>query len=240
MGGNVGIGTSTPAYPLHIASINGLGVGRNLTDGGYTGLLIDLTQESGGAGRIQAIKYSGTEYGDLQLNPNGGRVSVPVLQITGGGDIAEPFHVSSVRNAPRPGDGTENDQRAPAVVEPGMVVSIDPDRPGQLRVANSAFDRAVAGIISGAGGVNPGMTLRQQGSIADGTHPVALTGRVYCLVDADAGGAIQPGDLLTTSNTPGHAMKVTDHTRASGAIIGKAMTSLESGRGVVLVLVSLQ
>ena len=59
-------------------------------------------------------------------------------------------------------------------------------------------------------------------------------------VDADAGGAITPGDLLTTSDTPGHGMRVQDHSRASGAIIGKAMTSLASGKGLVLVLVSLQ
>ena len=51
---------------------------------------------------------------------------------------------------------------------------------------------------------------------------------------------IAPGDLLTTADVPGHAMKVTDFPRAQGAIIGKAMTALESGRGMVLVLVSLQ
>jgi hypothetical protein len=46
--------------------------------------------------------------------------------------------------------------------------------------------------------------------------------------------------LLTTSSTPGHAMKVTDHARAQGAILGKAMSSLAEGKGMVLVLVSLQ
>jgi hypothetical protein len=35
-------------------------------------------------------------------------------------------------------------------------------------------------------------------------------------------------------------MKAGDHERASGAIIGKAMTSLAKGKGLVLVLVSLQ
>jgi hypothetical protein len=81
--------------------------------------------------------------------------------------------------------------------------------------------------------------MGQKGSIADGDHPVALTGRVFCHVDAGFG-AIEPGDLITTSPTPGHGMKVTDHDRAQGAIIGKAMTSLAGGRGMVLVLVSLQ
>jgi len=83
------------------------------------------------------------------------------------------------------------------------------------------------------------MMMGQQGSLADGEHPVALTGRVYCMVDADQG-AVEPGDLITTSDLPGHGMKVADHSRAQGAIVGKAMTSLDKGKGLVLVLVSLQ
>jgi hypothetical protein len=35
-------------------------------------------------------------------------------------------------------------------------------------------------------------------------------------------------------------MRVGDHDLARGAIIGKAMTSLEKGRGLVLTLVGLQ
>jgi hypothetical protein len=73
----------------------------------------------------------------------------------------------------------------------------------------------------------------------DGDHPVALTGRVWCKVDATFG-AVKPGDLLTTSSTAGHAMKASDSGRRAGAVIGKAMTSLEDGRGLVLVLVNLQ
>lgn len=122
---------------------------------------------------------------------------------------------------------------------PGTVVVIDPDCAGALRVACDPYDAKVAGIVSGAGGVNPGVVMGQKGSIADGEHPVALTGRVYCWVDADANGPVNPGDMLTTSSTPGHAMRVTDRDRAFGATIGKAMTSLESGRGLVLVLVDL-
>jgi hypothetical protein len=96
----------------------------------------------------------------------------------------------------------------------------------------------VAGIVSGAGGVNPGLTLSQR-ELVEGGQNVALTGRVYALADA-ANGPIEPGDLLTTSAVPGHAMKVTDHAIAQGAILGKAMSRLESGQGLVLVLVTLQ
>jgi len=75
--------------------------------------------------------------------------------------------------------------------------------------------------------------------VLEGDHHVALSGRVYVKADASTG-PIRPGDLLTTSATPGHAMKVTDHDQAQGAILGKAMTSLDSGTGLVLVLVTLQ
>jgi hypothetical protein len=145
-----------------------------------------------------------------------------VLEITGGADLAEPFDIVSE-----------------STIQPGMVVAIDIAHAGQLKIAENAYDKTVAGIISGAGGIQPGMVMGQDGTIANGHHPVALTGRVYCRVDASYG-AVRPGDLLTTSDTPGHAMKVTDHDQAQGAIIGKAMTSLEEGQGLVLVLVSLQ
>ena len=126
-----------------------------------------------------------------------------------------------------------------SAIQAGMIVAIDPANAGQLKVATSAYDKTVAGIVSGAGDIQPGMVMGQDGSIASGEHPVALTGRVYAKVDARYG-AIQPGDLLTTSDTPGHAMRVSDSSQAQGAIIGKAMTALEEGQGLVLVLVSLQ
>jgi hypothetical protein len=125
------------------------------------------------------------------------------------------------------------------VIKAGMVLSIDPDNAGKLKIAKNAYDRCVAGIVSGAGGVEAGMLMTQSGSAADGEHPVALTGRAYCWADASYGN-IQPGDLLTTSDTPGHAMKVADYTKAQGAVLGKAMTKLDQGCGLVLVLVTLQ
>ena len=64
--------------------------------------------------------------------------------------------------------------------------------------------------------------------------------RARVMVDATEEG-VKPGDLLTTSTVPGHAMKAANYTRAQGAILGKAMDSLEKGRkGQILVLVTLQ
>ena len=146
--------------------------------------------------------------------------TVRMLTITGGMDLAEPFHMSE-KNLP-----------------PGSVVIIDEAHPGQLKLSTEPYDTRVAGIISGANGINTGLSLRQEGKV-DGGQNVALSGRVYVLADA-TNGAIKPGDLLTASATPGHAMKVTDHARAQGAVLGKAMSALSEGTGMVLVLVTLQ
>jgi hypothetical protein len=115
---------------------------------------------------------------------------------------------------------------------------IDERHPGKLKISTSAYDHKVAGIVSGAGGVKPGVRL-QQGQLSEGNAQVALAGRVYCKAEA-LSHPIEPGDLLTTSNLPGQAMKVTDHAQAQGAIIGKAMSALKEGKGLVLILVNLQ
>ncbi len=160
-----------------------------------------------------------------------GLTSTDSLRILRGADLSEQFVVKSVV------DSAEDAQAEQ--VQPGMVVSIDPASAGRLVVSSRTYDRRVAGIISGAGGLKPAMVVSQTGSVADGNLPVALSGRVYCWADASTG-SIEPGDLLTTSGIPGHAMKVTNYRKAQGAIIGKAMTPLAKGRGLVLVLITLQ
>ena len=144
------------------------------------------------------------------------------LTITGGADLAEPFDITPAEEQ----------------VSEGAVVIIDGAHPGQLKLADRPYDTRVAGVISGANGIHPGIQMQQQG-LLEGGRNVALTGRVYVQADT-SNGVIEPGDLLTTSSTPGRAMKVTDHVRAQGAILGKAMSGLSKGKGMVLLLVTLQ
>jgi hypothetical protein len=260
--GNVGIGTPGASYKLEVVSsdtsivgkslgggvgvygesngFNGVrGVGRNAAHGAVVGVHeaggIAVYGTSSGTG-VWGDSASAAGYGGFFRNTAGGvalkaegTAQVGVLQITGGADFAENFDVSVAPES----------SAAMTKVEAGLVVSIDPGSPGKLALSTRAYDRRVAGIVSGASGVKPGMVMSQEGTLADGKHPVALSGRVYCWVDA-AQGAIEPGDLLTTSSTPGHAMKAADAAKAQGAIIGKAMTGLKEGRGLVLVLVTLQ
>jgi hypothetical protein len=134
-----------------------------------------------------------------------------------GADVAEEFDV--VGDVP---------------AEPGCVVVLAGE--DGVRVCDEAYDRRVAGVVSGAGDHRPGLVLDQQDDAE--RRPLALTGKVWCKVDADHA-SVEVGDLLTTSSTPGYAMRVTDPARAFGAVIGKALGSLESGRALVPVLVAL-
>ncbi len=236
--GNLGIGTPLPQAKLHVSANAAAEVGvTSATDRAALWLSSAVkghnhiwSLESGVYGNAGwfGIYDATLKVGRLAIDP-AGLVYVDALKITGGADFAENFDVEE------PPASSE----ASAKIEAGKVLVIDPTRHGKLALSTQAYDRRVAGVISGAGGVKPGMMMGQTGTLADGQHPVALSGRVYCWVDASQG-AVEPGDLLTTSSTPGHAMKVTDREKAQGAIIGKAMTGLKEGKGLVLVLVTLQ
>jgi len=225
--GHVGIGTTTPGANLEIS---GSAPAMHIQDtaGAPTGFIEFLDSLSNATGYLGFDTTLNPHFsivnirngGNIVLNPGaGGVVSVPVLEITGA-DVAEKFPASEK-------------------LAPGMVVAIDPKNPGKLCLARGAYNRCVAGVVSGANNFPVGAVL---GSVPESKDApaIALSGRVYVYCDA-ASAAIEPGDLLTTSAVAGHAMKVTDFPRAQGAVIGKAMTELQKGStGMVLVLVSLQ
>src|SRR5678816_2278174 len=72
-----------------------------------------------------------------------GTTRTRVLTITGGSDIAEPFKMSA-------GD-----------IPKGAVVVIDEQNPGHLKMSATAYDTRVAGVVSGANGIKPGISLHQ-------------------------------------------------------------------------------
>jgi hypothetical protein len=121
-------------------------------------------------------------------------------------------------------------------IEPGMVMVLGED--GKLTPSEKAYDKRVAGVVSGAGDCRPGIILGRQ-QLQGNRMPVALVGKVHCKVDASYS-PIEVGDLLTTSPTPGCAMKADDHVKAFGAVIGKALRRLDAGLGLIPVLVALQ
>jgi hypothetical protein len=122
------------------------------------------------------------------------------------------------------------------VIEPGTVMVIDDN--GALRPSDVAYDRRVAGVVAGAGSYRPGVVLGRRSS-GDEAVAISLVGRTFCSVTAEDA-PIVVGDLLTTSDTEGQAMKATDYHRALGAIIGKALRPMQHGVGLLPILVSLQ
>jgi hypothetical protein len=160
--------------------------------------------------------YAGKFDGNVLVN---GTLSVTIDIVLTGGDCAEEFDIESS-----------------AQVEAGTVMVLGEG--GALQPSATAYSRMVAGVISGAGEYKPGLILDRKRS-SQGRLPIALVGKVYCKVDADHG-AIEIGDLLTSSLTPGHAMKASDPSQAFGAVLGKALRALKSGQSLIPILVALQ
>jgi hypothetical protein len=215
--GNVSIGGSLAVLDATVsATLNA----PNL----FTGNLITAIQVSTTdilASGNSSVAGNHTVGGNVIVTGNhtvGGSVTVAGDVVFTGQDCAEQF-----------------DSADPEAADPGTVLVIDAS--GLLRRSDKAYDRRVAGVVSGAGDFRPGIVLGGRGT--DGRTTVALVGKVYCKVDASFG-AIEVGDLLTSSATPGHAMKVTDHLKGFGSVIGKALRPLSSGQGLVPILVALQ
>ncbi len=145
---------------------------------------------------------------------------------------------------------------------PGDVLVVDPDNIESVLISKEAYQTSVIGVVS----TDPHLVMNMQivideetGSSLEGVQAtrLALTGRVPCKV-TDENGPILPGDLLTTSSTPGHAMKWTaldvneaqdfeelkmmlaENETRRHAVIGKALEAHNGGTGKIMVLIALQ
>jgi len=161
--------------------------------------------------------------GTLTLYNSDGKRTVEVLGEGGdihlmGGDCAEEFDA----------DGP---------VEPGTVV-VAGERVGSVVPSSRDSDKRVVGIVSGANGLSAGIVLHSVGVEGSNRVPVALAGKVWCKASANAG-AIGVGDLLVSSEVEGHARGIQGEAPA-GTVIGKSLSRLESGLGLVLALVMMR
>jgi hypothetical protein len=231
--GHVGVSGDSPDYvgvlgtsqALHDAAVMGVNdkgwgvTGRSAANTGVSGESNSGIGVHGKGGLLAGffecnVKFVGELYvqGNVRI-PAGGDLLLE------GADCAEQFDVDDL-----------------ADIEPGSVLIIRDD--GALEECSSAYDTRVVGVVSGAGNYRPGIVLDNRVS-ARRRQPIALVGKTY--VKADAGfGPISPGDLLTTSATPGHAMRAAERSRASGSLLGKALAPLYEGCGLIPILVTLQ
>jgi len=189
---------------------NGLAFWRYYADGTNPGPALFLT-DVGNVG-------IGTSSPATKLHVNGDITVTGDVLLTGA-DCAEHFDII----------GTQ-------IPEPGTVVVID--EAGALRESLEPYDKKVAGVVSGAETYSPGLVLDNRPS-GEPRVALALVGKVYCKVDAEYS-PIEVGDLLTTSPTPGHAMKAMEPAKAFGSIIGKALRTLDNGKGLIPILIALQ
>jgi hypothetical protein len=195
-----------------VAGVN-TGAGTGVYGSSVSGNAVAGTSKTGNAGSFN---------GHVQVNGDQavtGTLTVTADIVLTGADCAEEFEVTDT-----------------AETEPGTVMVLD--QHGALQSSQHAYDKRVAGVISGAGAYRPGLILDRQES-SETRVPVALVGKVYCKVDANYA-PVEIGDMLTTSPTRGHAMKAVDAAKSFGAVIGKALRPMSAGEGLIPVLVALQ
>jgi hypothetical protein len=236
--GSVGVDATTDTGPAALRAVHtghGPGVfgkcGGVGTDGGGAGVWGDSDSGPG---------VSGTSNGSVGVDAKTQSGPAALRAVHAGGGNAGYFEgnvvVTGDITLPTADCAEDFNIGAELLLEPGTVVVLGQE--GALFPSLKAYDKRVAGVISGAGEYRPGIILDKQETRSE-RQPVSLLGKVFCKVDAEYG-AIEAGDQLTTSPTPGHAMKAADQARAFGSVIGKALRSFSDGKGLIPILIALQ
>ena len=218
-GGNVGVlkiggvdNVSTPGFPWMRSN------GDYLVINPDTGSPIYMAWDAGSAVNFGAVINAGTGTATY-ANAIGDIYATDDIEYDGdlygpGTDLAELINVSN----------------SSGIVEVGAVVVADESAAERVKLSTMPYDTTVIGIISS----DPGITLGKN----VGDAPLALSGRVPIKVSAE-NGPIKPGDLLTTSSTPGHAMRCENREACQGSLVAKSLGTLEEGTGLITGLVVL-
>ena len=249
--GNVGVGTTALGARLNIfgpSGVNGV--------------------------HIRAGEVNGVDYG-LWLEDQDG--SVQILYADVSGDIGIGTMSPSFRlhvNGDCGGSGTCDSDIAEIflkprdeLIEPGDVVVLSGQDKHNLHKSEQPYDSRVAGVYSTDPGI---LILGPAGGIAfsvnkqdperdysDTQVPLALAGRAPIKV-TDENGPIEKGDLLTTSSSPGRAMKfkllefdgretaqeladkLNENERRRAGVLAKAMEAWDGESKTILCLITLQ
>ncbi len=239
--GNVGIGTNAPIAKLHVA-----GTARvdnlQIFEGANTWILGTI-----GGGTVFTIVKGGNLFNITSAGNVGIGTTAPAdkLHVVGTVRATAGFNGQCLQNAsPAFKDNAGrscNMDLAEAFAsseptEPGDVVVLDLSNSASVKKSSQPYEPMLAGVVP----QNPGLVFDNgqtrlagdnSGLITPEKTIVALAGRVLAKVSME-NGAIQIGDALTSSSTPGVAMKATK----AGKIIGYALEN-KSEDGLVLVFI---
>lgn len=255
-GKRIGIGTDNPKAPLDLN-------GYMRIKGGNTSNKIQLDASSADADNwISSFDENGNRLWVINLAERGRgnrfglfseKAQKYVFNVTTDGNVgiktnASPAYALSVKGEMNvAGSASVNcltikggcdwyeESNAKEEIQPGYVVVIDNDAPvNSVKRSTHSYDRLVTGVVSGAGGINPGIGLKQN-DMLEGNTKVAMGGKIKVYTT----GVVKPGDLLTSSDKPGYAMAVKNRKKAFGAVLGKAL-SIPDNDGLVLMQVMMQ
>lgn len=214
--GGTGVSGQTSNAGVGVFALNSTGLGGVALRARNISSLGDHVIEAFGSD-LNDVKFFVTDQGNVRAD---GTFASPAA------DFAEMMNVSGLKEQ----------------YEPGDVLVIGSD--GKLSKATTPYATNLAGVYSTKPSFLGGDTeVAEQGIKAyekrsnQARVPMAILGVVPVKASAE-NGAIKPGDMLTTSSLAGYAMKATDP--KIGAILGKALESLEQGTGIIMVLVTLR
>ena len=238
--GKTGVGLNNPSAMF---DVNGVIRTQSAVNFPTAGAGIEMAFAGGTTGIIQAYDRGAAAYRALNVDASlllmnvASAGSVGIGAVPAGGDklrVAGNVVVDGNIGAKYQdvAEWVETDE----VLEPGTVVIVDPNAANRVVPSPSAYDTCVWRRLAPARLISRARRRQQE---------LAQSGRVVIKVDATYG-AIKPGDLLVTSPTPGYAMlskpiKVGKQLmHRPGTLVGKALEALPTGKGEILVLLTLQ
>ena len=201
-------------YTTNVGDITGVTAGSGLTDGGSSGT-VTLNV---GAGTHITVNAN-----DIAVDATTAATANKVVARDSSGDIYANLFQGTATSA-RYADLAEK-YEADADYEPGTVLVIGGE--SEVTISDEAGSYKVVGVVS----TDPAYLMNSE---SNGVA-VALRGRVPCKVT----GNVNKGDVLVTSDTPGHAMVgAMAHNLSPLQIVGRALESKTDAQpGIIEIIV---
>jgi hypothetical protein len=177
--------------------------------------VINILSQIGGSNTQIQYNNAGTMGGSANLTWNGNTLYTNGA-VSATGDITSAGNVAALNFNSTSADLAEN-YVADADYPPGTVVVFGGNK--EITVSNTSHNTAVAGIISTAPSY-----LMNAGQAGEWVLPVALTGRVPCLVQ----GPVSKGTVLVTGTVSGTAVALDTSKFEPGCVVGKSLEIINS------------